>query len=228
MALKKASKETTSKPNQTRESPQGKASRETKRGRSEERETMENNRYSRLRKFHEELPSVWFAYSYDYFYVYDNWSYTDYKIIKKIPINETNSKLITEIERRINEDVNADSRTIAGWVESFRSRERLNNRNNGNVDRGRTAGTTYGLDGESRDRKFGDDSSKSNGNSEIIGKSSREIDLIDYINENGDGEITAKNKPLTNREILAGALESAVKSEKELEKLQEYRYHKKD
>ena len=37
----------------------------------------------------------------------------------------------------------------------------------------------------------------------------------------------AKNKPLTNREILAGALESAVKSEKELEKLQEYRYHKK-
>lgn len=58
-------------------------------------------------------------------------------------------------------------------------------------------------------------------------KASRELDFIDYINENGDGEITAKNKPLTNREILAGALESAVKSEKELEKLQEYRYHKK-
>jgi hypothetical protein len=30
-----------------------------------------------------------------------------------------------------------------------------------------------------------------------------------------------------NREILANALESAVKSDEELEKLQEYRYHKK-
>ena len=80
------------------------------------------------------------------------------------------------------------------------------------------------MSGEVSDAKFSiefaDDIADKRG---VSGKASRELDLIDYINENGDGEITAKNKPLTNREILAGALESAAKPGKELEKLQEYK-----
>ena len=158
---------------------EGKASRAPNRGRSEEIETMENNRFSRLRKFRDEIPSVWYAYSYDNFYVYSNYSFTDYKILKKVAITDANSQLITEIERRLNENVNADSRTIAGWIKSFRSRERLNNRNNGNADRGRSAGTADGVDGESRSSKAGYDSSEGNGNSKVIGKASRELDL-DY------------------------------------------------
>ena len=161
-------------PTQTRGSPNGKASRETGKRQSDERQAMENNRFSRLRKFHDNLPNLWFAYSYDYFYVYSNQSYTDYKIIKKIPINETNSQLITEIERRMNDDVNSDTRTVDGWIKSFRSRKRLNDRHNDNARRGVSAGTVNGVDGGTRRGETGGHSSEGNGNSR--GKFSRELD----------------------------------------------------
>ena len=80
------------------------------------------------------------------------------------------------------------------------------------ADTGKSPNKQSGVSGENADQR-----------GLTKGKASRELDLIDYINENGDGEITAKNKPLTNREILAGALESAAKPGKELEKLQEYK-----
>ena len=165
---------------------EGKASSKPNRGRSPEIETMENNRFDRLRKFHEDLPNTWYAYSYDYFYVYSNYSYTDYKILIKVAITDANSQLISEIERRLDEDVNTDSRTVAGWIKSFRSRERLNNRNNDNAYRGRTAGATDGVDGGSRGSNARNDSSEGNGYSEVKGKASRELDL-EYLSavENG-------------------------------------------
>ena len=180
--ISKAAKSTKT-PTQTRGSPDGKASRTPNRGRSEEIETMENNRFSRLRKFRDEIPNVWYAYSYDNFYIYSNYSFTDYKILKKVAITDANSQLITKIERRLNEDVNTDSRTIAGWIKSFWSRERLNNRNNGNADRGKSAETVDGVDGESRNSKAGYDSSEGNGNSKV-GKASRELDTkyLDAVN----------------------------------------------
>lgn len=185
--IRKAAKSTKT-PTQTRGSPDGKASRTPNRGRSEEIETMENNRFSRLRKFRDEIPNVWYAYSYDNFYIYSNYSFTDYKILKKVAITDANSQLITKIERRLNEDVNTDSRTIAGWIKSFWSRERLNNRNNGNADRGKSAETVDGVDGESRNSKAGYDSSEGNGNSKV-GKASRELDTkyLDAVNR-GDME----------------------------------------
>ena len=47
---------------------------------------------------------------------------------------------------------------------------------------------------------------------------SRELDLIDYINENGEAR-----KPLTNREVLANALETAAQNDIEREKLKQYK-----
>ena len=52
---------------------------------------------------------------------------------------------------------------------------------------------------------------------------SRELDLIDYINEQGDERAEIEGAPLTNREVLANALESATQSQEELERLKEYK-----
>ncbi len=46
---------------------------------------------------------------------------------------------------------------------------------------------------------------------------SRELDLIDYINEQGDERVEIDGTPLTNRELLANAIETAAQSEEELE-----------
>ena len=146
---------------------EGKASREI--------EAMENNRYSRLTKFRDNLPNVWFAYSYDYFYVYTNYSFSDYKVIKKIKINDTNSQLIDAIERRLRDDINGDTGTFDRWVKSFQSRKRLNNGNNVDASRGRTTGAVNGLDDSKPEGKSTNNSSKSNRDSELNGKASREL-----------------------------------------------------
>lgn len=49
---------------------------------------------------------------------------------------------------------------------------------------------------------------------------SREPDLIDYIGEKADGK---EYKPLTNRELLANALETTINNEAEQEKITEYK-----
>ena len=166
--IKKTATETKAE-NQTRGSPDGKASREI--------ETMENNRYSRLRKFRDNLPNVWFAYSYDYFYVYTNYSFSDYKVIKKIKIDDTNSQLIDAIERRLRDDINGDTRTFDGWVKSFQGRKRLNNGNNVNAPGGRKTSTVDGLDDSKRGGKPTNNSSKSNRISKLDGKASRELNV---------------------------------------------------
>lgn len=49
---------------------------------------------------------------------------------------------------------------------------------------------------------------------------SRELDLIDYVNDKADGK---EYKPLTNRELLASALESVATNDAEREKLKQYK-----
>ena len=68
-----------------------------------------------------------------------------------------------------------------------------------------------------------DDVAKSRKTNRQHGKASRELDLIDYINEQGDERAELEGVPLTNREILANALESATQSEEELESLKAYK-----
>jgi hypothetical protein len=183
--------------NQTRGSPtstEGKASREPHKGRSEEIETMENNRFSRLRKFHDDLPNMWYAYSDKYFYVYSNQSYMDYKVINKIAIDDTNAQLIDEIERRINGNANSDTRTVDRWIKSFRSGKRLNHRHNDNAYGRGSTGAIDGVDGRSRKSKTGGDSSESDGNSSLTSQ-------IDSGRSGDGGNRTNQNKLMSHLPI---------------------------
>ncbi len=75
-------------------------------------------------------------------------------------------------------------------------------------------GTDRGRDSKKTPRPkeyiFGEDG-------QVTEKHSRELDFIDYLNENSD------SKELSNREILEGALETAVKSDMEAKKLAQYK-----
>ena len=157
----------------------GKASRET--------EIMENNRYERLRTFKNDLPKVWFAYSYDYFYVYANNSFSDYEVIKKIRLDDKNTQLIDAIERRLKDDVNSNAGTFDRWVKSFQSRKRSNNWNFGNASGGTSTNRIDGMDGQQRGSESQPNSQTSNGDSKLKGKASRELDT-EYLNavERGD------------------------------------------
>ena len=216
--VKKATLSTTKEPNQTRGSPEGKASREIRRGRSEEIETMENNRFARLRKLRDNLPALWYANSYDYFYVYSNKSYDDYTIVKKIPITDKNTALITEIERRLNEDVNPDTRTIDGWIKSFRSRKNSNNRDNVNARGRASARTVNGVDVREQNSNTGNDSSKGNYNSRITDKfsSPEEAKTSGKVNDAHFSIEFADNIANNQRKYVADGL-SRISSE-ELEK----------
>ena len=166
----KAAASETKAPTQTRGSPEGKASRTPLRGRSIEIETMENNRFDRLREFRDDLPNVWYARTYDYFYVYSNRSFTDYTIIKKIKITDANSQLINAIEGALKDEINGDTKTFNDWLKSFRSGKRSHSGNNANASGGRSAGTVDGMDGGARRSEAGNDPSDSNGNSRITGE----------------------------------------------------------
>lgn len=169
--IKKATEDTKTAPNKTRGAPDGKA--------SSERETMENNRFARLRNFRDDLPNVWFAYSYYYFYVYTNYSFTDYRIIKKIKLDDKNKQLIDAIERRLSDDVNSDAGTFDRWVKSFQSKKRSNNRNIANASRGRSTNGIDGVDVKPRGGNTQPNTSTSNGDSKLKGKTSRELNAED-------------------------------------------------
>jgi hypothetical protein len=157
----------TKSPTQTRGSPEAKASRAPRQGRSTEIVTMENNRFDRLREFRDALPNMWYARTYDYFYVYSNRSFTEYTIIKKIKITDANSQLINAIEGALKDEINGDTKTFNDWLESFRSRKRSHSGNNANASRGGSAGPVDGMDGGARRSEAGNDPSGSNGNSHI-------------------------------------------------------------
>ena len=154
-------------PTQTRGSPEGKASRAPHQGRSTEIVNMENNRFDRLREFRDDLPNMWYAYSYKYFYVYSNKSFTDYTIIKKIEITDANAQLINAIEGALTNEINGDAKTFNDWLKSFRSRKRSHSGNNAVASGGRSAGAVDGMDGGARRSEAGNDPSDSNGNSRI-------------------------------------------------------------
>ena len=60
------------------------------------------------------------------------------------------------------------------------------------------------------------------------GKASRELDVIDYMNEQAEREGRELAKPRSNREILANALESSAQHEVEKKRLAEYKAKIKD
>lgn len=90
------------------------------RGRTIELETMENNRFERLREFHGNLPSEWFAYTDNYFYVYSNQSYMDYTILLQVSLTNRNKHSIDVFMEEIENGVNGSRKILDYWIKNFR------------------------------------------------------------------------------------------------------------
>lgn len=299
-------------------SSEGRASRDPQKGRSLEIETMENNRFERLREYRDNLPNMWFAYTDKIFYVYINKSYTDYTITKKIDLTEQNIELIKTIEGTLKNEAYRDTTTFSDWLKSFRSGERSYSWDNANASERGATRRNDGVDGRARGGEAGNITSNSgeniqrykidketnlpivetftdvsgqnrkvlkfpNGqyvvkdtqkhnrmfssidqaisaeNENIIqryarknnrsvtwvknklaedsdflakerrkGKASQDLDFFYYLNENAeDAEITEsetiEERELSNREFLANALESVVKTEADKKTLRQYK-----
>ena len=116
------------------------------RGRTIELETLENNRFQRLRQFKEQLPSEWYAFTADYFYVYSNQSFTDYTILVKARLTNANRADIEAFTEVLNHGTHEGTKTFDRWSEYFRrgkGRDRWHR-----VDTGKagTAGRSDGVD----------------------------------------------------------------------------------
>ena len=117
------------------------------RGRSIELETMENNRFQRLRQFHGDIPAQWYAYTRDFFYIYSNQSFTDYTILAKVSITSKNSEAIDSFTEELEHGTYEYSEAFDQWSSAFRrgkGRYRWDSIRNGN--RG-TAMPSDGVDG---------------------------------------------------------------------------------
>ena len=90
------------------------------RGRSIEMETMENNRFERLRQFGDDLPAQWFAFTKDYFYIYGNQSYMDYTVLAKVQITEKNRADIRAFEEEAKNGAFKPAETFDQWTSYFR------------------------------------------------------------------------------------------------------------
>ena len=119
-------------------------STKAQRGRSIEQETMENNRFERLRQFWEDIPDIWYAYTADHVYLYRNYSYTDYKVLDKRKITDENSFEVEQFEEEIRNGTYTSAETLDRWASHFRRRKGCNS-----LYRSRTgnAGTTGRHDG---------------------------------------------------------------------------------
>lgn len=307
-------------------SSEGRASRDPQKGRSLEIETMENNRFERLREYRDNLPSEWFAYTRDYYYIYANKSFMDYTILLKVKITNGNKTAIDNFTKEIENGIDGSTKALDSWFAYFRRGKGRNNWNSISSASSGTVKRTDGMDGRNIRRGSGKstwehdsgDTQKGSRNSEhykidkesnlpivetfndvssrtrkvlkfpngqyvvkdtqkhnrmfssidqaisaenenIIqryarknnstvtwvknklaedsdflarerrkGKASQDLDFFDYLNENAeDAEITEsetiEEHELSNREILANALESMVKTEADKKTLRQYK-----
>lgn len=91
-----------------------------KRGRSIEQETMENNRFQRLRQFGDKLPPQWYAYTQNYFYVYSNHTFTEYTILAKARITKLNKNDFIKFKEALDNGTYEPSETFDRWTSYFR------------------------------------------------------------------------------------------------------------
>ena len=84
---------------------------------------MENNRFDRLRPMRDNLPKQWFSYSYDYFYIYENHSYEDYTVLKKVRITERNRHAIEKFTEDCENGAYGSTTTFNSLVSVFESRK---------------------------------------------------------------------------------------------------------
>ena len=119
----------------------GKKSRNFRDGRDRDTIAMENNRFERLRPMRDNLPKQWFSYSYDYFYIYENHSYEDYTVLKKVRITERNRHAIEKFTEDCENGAYGSATTFNSLVSVFESRKgryswhRISSGNSGAVRR---------------------------------------------------------------------------------------------
>lgn len=81
---------------------------------------MENNRFERLRPYRDNLSQERFAYTADYFYIYSNQSFTDYTVLLKVEITDSNKSAIDNFTKEIENETDRSSRAFDSWLEHFR------------------------------------------------------------------------------------------------------------
>ncbi len=115
-----------------------------------------------MRENNESLPSEWCSYGEDYFY--ENYSMMDYRIIKKIKINDKNSNLINDYKRRLKNNDTSLGGEDAETVVKTESAQYANNRDNVSVEETRRTGSVHGMDGNSSERNCAGIDKESSGN----------------------------------------------------------------
>lgn len=185
---------------------EGKASIEPRKGRSQELETMENNRFERLRAYRDNLPPEWFAYTREYYYIYSNQSFTDYTILLKVKITNRNKTAIDNFTKEIEDGIVGSTKALDSWFANFRRGKGRNSWHSISPSSAETIGRADGVDrrniqrssGESTREYDGGDTQESGGNSEINGHASIDLSSMDseYMSaiERGDME-TAQSVP---------------------------------
>lgn len=162
------------------------------RGRSIELETMENNRFERLRQFQDNLPAEWYAFTGGYFYIYSNQSYTDYTILAKVCITNKNRDAINNFTEALENGAYEHSKTFDSWTSHFRrgkGRYTWDSVRNGN--RG-AAMRSDGVDGRKRGGNNTGDSAKNGGTDQV--KFSREETDKAYLDAVESGDMNTAQK----------------------------------
>lgn len=135
-----------------------------------ERKIFERIRQDQIRRYmsenNEVLPEEWCSFSEDYFYVYKNYSFTEYRITRRIEITQDKNPLIQEIEREFYYgDKVEQSREISDkMAEGFRRSKNSSDWHNVNAAEAGGTGRVYGVDDfSSRSNSSGTDK-KGSGN----------------------------------------------------------------
>ena len=117
------------------------------RGRSVEIETMENNRFERLRAMHGHLPKEWFAFTSDKFYIYSNQSFSDYTILATANITKQNKAYIENFIEEVSNGTFPSSETFNQWTSTFRRGKGRNSWYSNDAEYSRNARRNDGVDG---------------------------------------------------------------------------------
>lgn len=117
------------------------------RGRSVEIETMENNRFERLRAMRGHLPKEWFAFTSGKFYIYSNQSFTDYTILATANITKQNKAYIEDFIEEVSNGTFPSSETFNQWTSSFWRGKGRNSWYSNDAEYSRNARRNDGVDG---------------------------------------------------------------------------------
>ena len=143
-----------------------KYSTKAQRGRTIEIETMENNRFIRLRQFGDDLPKEWYAFTRDYFYIYSNHSYMDYTILAKARIIDSNRQDINNFVEELENGINYGTGAFDTWISSFRRGKGRNSWHSIRTRKTRSARRNDGMDVQSSRSDNIGDTQESSGYSE--------------------------------------------------------------